>query len=131
MTLGDKPPVIIGMDLFDKLGLKMSNIPITWPPRMNQEKDLNLDDKDVSEKNKVLRNALLEEKSSQTDDNGIADEWRKVLEDNLSMPESSTCKLSNSTLGINTGDNKPSGIRQYPIPQALLEKVNKQVQLWL
>ena len=40
--LGDKLPMIIGMDLFDKLGLKMSNIPITWPLRTNQAKDSNL-----------------------------------------------------------------------------------------
>ena len=46
------------------------------------------------------------------------------------MPVSSTCKLEDSVLSINTGDAKPSWVRQYPIPQALIGRVLKRIQEW-
>jgi predicted aspartyl protease len=117
INLSGNTRFIIGMNLFNKLGFKLSNIPFTWPV---SEPIIDHKVKSVSE-NEHIENV---------DSNGIANEWKRVIEDNINLPSSSVCKLENSELSINTGDNKPSWIRQYPIPQALIEKVKERIQLW-
>ena len=104
---------IIGMDLFNKLGFQLHNIPFSWP-----------------ENKKQIKPKKTEEIEEMVENDGIVDEWRDVIEDNLRLPVNSTCKLPDATLSIETGDVKPSWVRQYPIPQALINKVKDRVQLW-
>ena len=58
-------------------------------------------------------------------EDGIAEEWRQVLADNAALPEGNVCKLPEAMLDIPTGDSKPVYVRQYPIPQALVERVRE------
>ena len=63
-------------------------------------------------------------------EDGIPQAWRKVLEDNASLPASSTCPLEESEVSINTGDAKPVWICQYPVPQAMEQKMIRRVDEW-
>jgi len=65
------------------------------------------------------------------DESGIAEEWRSVLNDNLNLAVGSVCKLPDSELAIDTGDNKPFYKRQYPIAPALMPQVRTRVQEWI
>ncbi len=116
--------LIIGLNLFGLLGYQIRNIPIllssidSAKPEENLPKDGRIEDV----------NAELEEYGITED--GIAEEWRNIIADNMNLPISSTCLLPESELSINTGDNKPVWIRQYPIPYGLQEKVEKRVEEW-
>jgi hypothetical protein len=93
---------IIGMDLFNQLGFKLQNVPFTWPKTEELKKPKPMEE--VSRKEKLPEGV---------DPDGIAQEWRKIIQDNVAIPIDSTCKLPDSVLSINTGDSKPSWIRQY------------------
>src|SRR5208283_3631905 len=67
---------------------------------------------------------------SAVSETGIAQEWKKVLDDNAKLPVESVCKLPDSILSINTRDALPSYVRQYSIPQAITDKVKQRVQTW-
>ena len=108
---------IISMNLFNKLGITLRNLPFNWPTQKDQSPTT------TNNKQETVVNINSQE-------NKIPEEQKKVLEDNINLPPSSVCKLSNSVLSINTGDSKPSWIRQYPIPQALMEKVKERIELW-
>ena len=117
--------VILGLDLFDQLGYQIQNIPILFPASETEE---------VENKKKRQREITKEDAEELQrfgiGGDGIPKEWRKVLEDNMALPVSSTCPLPESVVSINTGDNKPVWIWQYPIVQGLMEKVNNQVEEW-
>ena len=57
----------------------------------------------------------------------IPQQWKKVLEDNKKLPEGNICALEDIELVIDTGTVKPIWVCQYPIPQALHEKVSKRI----
>ena len=113
--------VIIGLDLFRLLGYELKNVPILFPK--NGEIDINMDKK--LKKKDAETSAELEAYGIGED--GIPQAWRKVLEDNASLPASSTCPLEESEVSINTGDAKPVWIRQYPVPQAMEQKMIRRV----
>ena len=52
-------------------------------------------------------------------EDGIPQAWRKVLENNTSLPASLTCLLKESEVSIDTGDAKPVWICQYLVPQVM------------
>ena len=118
--LSGETKFIIGMDLFNQLDFKLSNVPITWPESKEERVD-----KPVA----VMDNKI--ELPSSVNEHGIAEEWKKVLEDNMRIPVSSTCNLENSEVAINTEDAKPVYVRQYPIPQGLMERVLQRIQEWI
>ena len=111
---------LIEMDLIGKIGIKVGNLPFVWPNSPNIQRSVPL--------KKQEEPAQL---PPEIGHDGIADEWRDVINDNLQLPVSGVCTLSDSTLSIETGDNKPSWIRQYPIPQALMDKAKTRVNEWI
>jgi hypothetical protein len=125
MEVGDlsgDTKMVIGLDLFKPLGYQLQNIPILYPTENDMKKT-----KKKKKNNKYQNNdTSLEELSKYgIGSDGIAEEWRKVLADNAALPISSTCLIPESELSINTGDHKSVWIRQYPIPQALQERVKE------
>ena len=60
-------------------------------------------------------------------EDGISQAWRKVLENNANLPVSSMCLLKESEVSIDTGNAKPVWICQYPVPQAMEQKMIKRV----
>ena len=119
MQLSGDVQLLIEMDTFSTLGFQLNNVPITWPEEVME-----------MEEKKRKKDLVEQELPSNVDENGIATEWKKVLKDNLRLPISSVCKLPDSVLAINTEDAKPVYIRQYPIPQALVERVVERVETW-
>ena len=119
-SLSSNVELIIGRDLCWKLGIQLSNVPLLFP---NQMEKIN------STKKEKIKTGI--DLPPGVGKDGIAEEWKKILEDNLKLPVSSVCRLEDSELAINTGDSKPSWIRQYPIPQALMERVRKRIQEWI
>ena len=116
--LGSEVKLLIGMDLFEKLRFKLNNVPILFPRERKEETIIKLREKVEVGLPKGV------------DENGIHHSWKKVIEDNLALPINSVCKLEGSTLSINTGDNKPSWIRQYPIAEAFMDKVRARIVEW-
>lgn len=116
--LADDETLIIGLNLFSKLSYSIQGVPIFWPH--SNHVDLP----------KVESNVESTQLPDTVDKNGIAEEWKKVLEDNQNIPPTSMCQLPGSTLSINT-IGEPVFTRQYPIPQAYHEAVNLVVQKWL
>ena len=116
-NLEDQETLIIGLDLFKLLGYEISNIPFTWPqPSDNHAKKMKPSYDDI--------------RPNGVDQNGIAEEWKKVLEDNQALPKNSKCKLPDAELTIETkGD--PVWIRQYPIPEGYKPAVDAKVQEWI
>jgi len=127
--LSGNEKLILGMDLFPKLGFELRNVPFTWPTPKIEEKLLKKDeedDEDVSDGNDESRNTG---KGGTNEDS--FEEWKEVLEANRQLPPSSICALEGSELAIETGNSKPVWIRQYPIPQALHKKVDVRIQEWI
>jgi predicted aspartyl protease len=118
VSLSGGEKLLVGMDLFKKFNFQLRNIPFTWPTA--KEKEVTA----IEEKNKLQLSAAISE-------DGVADDWRGVLERNQAISVSAVCKLPGSTLSINTGDAKPVWIRQYPIAQGLMEKVKQRVDEWI
>ena len=115
--------VILGLDLFGPLGYQIRNVPILFPTIEDGKQHRKEKKQPDTDKAVELRNYGIGE-------DGIPEEWRKVLADNAALPINSTCLLQESELAINTGDNKPVWIRQYPIPQGIQNKVRKRVEEW-
>ena len=111
------------MDIFHQLGFKLNDIPFTWPQEVPIAKPV--ESKSVAQ---VGRNSEL---SDRVDSNGIALEWKEIIDRNLKLPASSVCKLPDAVISINTGDATSSYIRQYPIPQAIQGKVKARIDEWL
>ena len=118
--------LIIGLNLFGLLGYQIRNIPILLPSADN----IKPDGENVLNKKDKIRDINAELKEHGIAEDGIAEEWKSIIIDNMNLPISSTCLLPESELSINTGDNKPVWIRQYPIPYGLQEKVEKRVEEW-
>ncbi len=107
--LADNIELIIGMDLFEKLGYELRGVPFTVPSKPAESS---------------------EAKEETTADGEIYESWKKVLEDNQKLGPKSICKLSGTELPVPTGDAKPIWIRQYDLPQALHSKITERVNLW-
>ena len=118
--LSDDLELIIGMNLFNKLGFQLSNIPFTWPDTISTKNKTKLE----------IFNEDLVKPPPNVGQDGIADEWRQIIEENIRLPANSVCKLKDSIVSINTGNAKPCWIRQYPIPQAFMDKVKERIELW-
>ena len=110
--------LIIGMDLFKPLGYELLNVPFTWP---------NVEEVKEPKKEKPK---TPDKYPPGVGEDGIAEEWRQVIADNQALPVNSVCQLPGAELEIDTGDAKPIWVRQYPIPQGLLAKVQARVQQW-
>ena len=117
-ALSGDEELIIGMDLFKPLGYELLNVPFTWPEK-----------KPIENTHKKEVGRILERPIGVGED-GIAEEWRKVLEDNQNLPVDSRCRIEDSELSIETGDAEPIWIRQYPIAEGYRYAVDAQVQTW-
>ena len=100
------------------MGFEIRNVPYTWPVVEDPQ------EKQQAEMENLKKRKEKEEESI------IPEEWRKVLEDNNKLPLKSVCTLPGAELEIDTGDADPVWVRQYPIPEALREKVTKRVKEW-
>ena len=89
VNLEDQETLIIGLDLFKLLGYEISNIPFTWPQPTDNH-------------TKKVKPKYDDTKPDGVDQNGIAEEWKKVLEDNQALPKNSKCKLPDAELAIET-----------------------------
>ena len=115
--------VIIGLDLFGLLGYKLKNVPILFPK--NKEIDVNKNKK--SKKKDVETLAELEVYGIGED--GIPQAWRKVLENNASLPASLTCLLKESEVSRYWGC-KTSMDLSISSSQAMEQKIIKRVNEW-
>ncbi|MGH2611975.1 MAG: RNase H-like domain-containing protein [Rhabdochlamydiaceae bacterium] len=115
--LGDNEDFIIGLDLFPKLGYEINNVPFTWPQLMSSDK---------VKKEDVSTTCI----HPDIDENGVAKQWKQVLQDNQALPVNSRCKLPGAELAINT-DGSPVWIRQYPIPEGYKAAVDAKVKEWV
>jgi hypothetical protein len=118
--LGYNTNMLLGMDLFDQLGFGLNNLPFSWP----EEEKVEIEVKSRKKIPEVV------EMPPGVGEDGIAEEWRQVLADNAALPEGNVCKLPEAILDIPTGDSKPVYVRQYPIPQALVERVRERIKQW-
>lgn len=111
--------MVIGMDLFQPLGFEIRGVPFTWPRVPDEVKppDSKISMKELN-------------RPPDVDENGIAEDWMTVLEDNQSIPKNSKCKLPGADLSIITS-GKPVWIRQYPIPEGYRAAVDQKVQEWI
>ena len=110
--------LIIGLDLFEPLSYKITGIPFAYP-----------DSDDIPEQRPKVASIPID-RPPELDENGIHPSWRKVLEDNQKLPETSRCKLPNAELSLPT-TGKPRYRRQYRIPYAYRNAVTKQVMQWI
>ena len=117
MELFGEEILIIGMDLFHRLGYEIHGVPFTLP-----QKPVEVIEK---EKKEVVRVDLPDSVGL----DGFLESWRKVLADNQALPLNSKCKLAGAELHLKTSC-KPIWIRQYPIAEGLKPAVTEQVQTW-
>ena len=122
VDLDDDLPFLLGMDLFGKLGFSVQNLPFSWPV---EEK---LKTQPTGEETNLEVDVPLPDG---VDADGIAMEWKDVLQRNAALAINSTTTLVDAILPINTGDADPMWMRQYPILQVLMRKVRRQVELWI
>jgi hypothetical protein len=110
--LSQETKLILGMDIFSRLGYSMTGIPFTWPtdPPPPVEKPPVQPDIPVS--------------------GGIPDSWRKVIKDNQELEFNSACKWPEAEFSIDTGDANPVYIPQWDIPPGQLPQFNAQVMEW-
>lgn len=116
-NLNNGMKLIIGLNLFGKLNFELKNVPFTKP---------SVNEGEVP----VERSEEEEEEADSVNENGIAEEWKAILEDNARLPVSSVCKLEGSELEIPTGNNKPVWRRQYPIAPGIMDKVAARIKEW-
>lgn len=123
VDLGGEEDFILGRDLFVKLDLSLGNLAFLWPQ----------DERLMDEIAKVaVPDALrTEERPVGVDKEGIAEEWQEVLTDNDAISIFDQCKIEDSELPLDTGDNPPVWVSQYPIPQARHDAVKLRIQEWL
>jgi len=119
VDLSGNEQLILGLDLFRSLGYELRNVPFTWPAVRNETASIR------------MAEATREAEAKLPEAEALPEEWREVLSANEALPVSSVCKLEGSELSIETGDNKPIWIRQYPIAEALQRKVEARVQEWV
>ena len=111
--------VIIGIDLFEPLGFQVLGVPFAWPQHAEPL---------TTTKKKELKEPVVPPPG--VDENGIADEWKEVLERNQSISVFDLNAIPNSELHLPTGNHEPVFIRQYPIPEGLRAAVTERVELW-
>ena len=109
--------LILGLDLFKPLNYQLLNVPFTWPQSIQSPPTI---PKAITQ--------LPNDGKIPTD--GIVSEWKESIERNQALGPKSVCNLPNSELAIETGDAKPIWTRQYPIPEALMERVTQRVKEW-
>ena len=102
----------------------MKNVPILFPK--NKEIDVNMDKKS----RKKNAETLAELEVYGIGENGISQTWRKVLEDNASLLDGLTCLLEESEVLIDIENGKPVCICQYPVPQAMKQKIIRRDNEW-
>ena len=110
---GDEP-LVIGVDLFKPL---VSGVPFSW----------SIMPLPTSSNTKPASTTVLPPGVSQ---DGIADDWKQVLEDNQRISKSAVCKLPDAILHLDTGDHPPVWIRPYPITPAYMPQAVTRFELW-
>ena len=110
--LSGSEKLIIGIDLFKKLGFGLSGVPFTVPQKKLTSEKI--------PKVEVKEGQKLED---------LPIEWREVLEVNQKLPLNSRCKLEGAELSIETC-GEPVWIRQYPIAEGYRSAVSNQVEVW-
>ena len=80
---------LIGMDLIGKIGIKLGNLPFVWP----NSPDIQRIKPPIEQEEKI-------QLPPEIGSDGIADEWRDVIYDNLQLPISGVCTLPDSTLSM-------------------------------
>ena len=117
--LSGEEELIIGIDLFGPLGFQVLGVPFAWPLRNEQVAT-------IAEQERQQPNDF----PPGVDEQGIADEWKAMLERNQSISVFELTVIPNTELHLPTGDHKPVYIRQYPIAEALQTVVTERVELW-
>ena len=108
--------MVIGRDLFRVLGYEVLNVPFTWP----QCEDTTRQPKERTH----------EEVPEGIGEDGVAPEWKELIEQNQAIPKHHRCQLPGAELAIETtGD--PAWVRQYPMPERYKPAVNEKVQEWV
>ena len=114
-NLASTEDMIIGLDLFQQLNLEIKNLAILPPT------------KQIEEKPKIIKQQLNTNFPPDVNEQGIAKDWEKVIEDNKKISTFARCEIIDSDLSINTGDAQPIWINQYPIPQGYHKAVDDMI----
>ena len=117
-NLDSNEKLILGLDVFSKLGFEITGVPFHQPERSDSELQV-----------KSVKNSLSTELPPEVNAEGIHESWNEVLAANQALSSDSRCKLRNSELSLET-NCKPIWTRQYPIPIGYQQSVRDQVQSW-
>ena len=86
-NLSGEEEVILGLNLFEPLGYQLRNIPILLPTVNSDSTERKKETQEVA---KNINDELME---YGINEEGIPEEWKKILKDNMELPISSTCLL--------------------------------------
>jgi hypothetical protein len=119
VDLTGEQQMLIGLNLFQQLGFKISGVPFLWPqvPEVAQA---------ATEVEKQV-----EDRPAGVGEDGVHEEWKQVLADNAAIPQTSVCKLPEAVVHIDTGTAKPIYVRQYDTPKHLHDRVSARVAEWV
>ena len=121
LPLAEDVPLLIGLDLFQVFGFEISNVPILFP---NTNSTL--------QEELIAREELIVYKEEEEEtDQRLREELKEVLECNQNLPPSALCSVPESVVTLDTGSNKPSFVKQYPIPRNMLPILETEIQSWI
>lgn len=120
--LGELPDgidLIIGRDLFTKLGITITGLPLP------QNHEVPIDDKLPAEFDQLSENPETPHPLASHPDLIAA------IDENQRIPLNSFCNLPEAVMHIHTGDHPPIWRRQYPVANKLQPAVQSQIQEWI
>ena len=121
LPLADDVPILIGLDLFPLFGFEISNVPVLFP-----DTNSTLQEELITPEELVVYKEEEEELDAK-----LREELKQVLERNQNLPPSALCNVPESVVVLETGNNKPSFIKQYPIPRNMLPILETEIQSWI
>lgn len=119
----DLADCIIGTDLMDKVGLKLTGLATSWdtPTGPNKPDPIAVleDEPNNSPYGSVEQQEYFEK------------ELRPYLEANSNIPITSLCTVPESVIRLDTPKGATAYRRQYPVPEMMKNMLQEQVQTWL
>lgn len=121
MELAGNTPVTVGLDLMTKLGISINGLTASWEEQP-QNKEEKVDDS-VEPNNSPF--------GSNTERENFFAVVQPSIEANKTIPKNSFCTVPESVIHLNMPEGAVAHRRQYPLPIAYKELIDKQIKEWL
>ncbi|KAI8347359.1 hypothetical protein BD560DRAFT_338543, partial [Blakeslea trispora] len=137
LTNSNEYDLSIGTDFMSSLGIGIYGLPMTFDDQDSNEERLEADRR-FNNRSDLLDSIQRENESKENNPALGPQEFEKVMDyinqfidENQAIPKGSFCTIPESVVCLDTPENATAYRAPYPIPIAMQEVVDKQVQEWL